>query len=139
VMTEGPSTPDSFVIGPAWVDWPDGLEECGAAEVEGLVGFWASDTVVVGGDVEVSGDTIGGVLGWMTPSTSFRLGAEMPPAAGKPSRSLVARQVLYLTKGNRSLTSSIVMSFLSLLLRCGRVINERSMGSASPRCRALFR
>lgn len=55
-------------------------------------------------------------------------GAVTPPAAGRPSCSLVARQTLYFVSGKRSLTSSIDMSFLSLLL-LGRVSAARSIGS----------
>ena len=53
----------------------------------------------------------------------------IPPAAGRPSCSREARHVLYFVRGKRSLTSSIVINFFSLLLRCGRGMTLRSMGS----------
>ena len=56
-------------------------------------------------------------------------GAVTPPMAGRPSASREDLHVLYFESGNRSLTSSIDMSFFSRLLRWGRGICARSMGS----------
>lgn len=56
-------------------------------------------------------------------------GAVTPPSAGKPSASRVDLQVLYFASGNRSFTSSMDMSFFSLLLLCGRGIAAKSIGS----------
>jgi hypothetical protein len=74
-------------------------------------------------------------LAGMTPSTSFTLFAllwgavAMPPFAGSPSVSRLDFHCLYLVNGNWSLTSSIVISFFSLLLLCGRGIAAKSIGS----------
>lgn len=80
--------------------------------------------------------------GATTPSTSLRLVAllcgavAMPPAAGRPSSSRLAFHCLYFVSGNRSLTSSMDINFFSLLLRWGRGIAARSMGSPSAAARA---
>lgn len=86
----------------------------------------------------------------MTPSTSLTLpgrldGAVTPPFVDSPSLALDATQVLYFVKGNRSFTSSIVMSFFSLLLRCGlagmfsKLIGSGSSPFRIARLRALYR
>jgi hypothetical protein len=74
-----------------------------------------------------------------------RLGeAVTPPLVGSPSLARDATQFLYLVNGKRSFTSSIVINFFSLLLRCGRVgIFSRLIGSTSSpfriaRLRALY-
>jgi hypothetical protein len=71
----------------------------------------------------------------MTPSTSFMLGAllcgavAIPPFVDSPLVSRLDFHCLYLVRGNLSLTSSMDISFFSLLLRCGRGMVAISMGS----------
>lgn len=67
-------------------------------------------------------------------------GAVMPPAVGKPSSARVDLHCLYLVRGNRSLTSSMVISFFSLRLRCALGTAPISIGSpSSPFRNCLFR
>jgi len=72
-------------------------------------------------------------------------GAVTPPEVGSPSLARDATQFLYFVNGKRSLTSSIDISFFSLLRRCGRVgMFSRLIGSTSSpfriaRLRALYR
>ena len=73
--------------------------------------------------------------------SSFRLwgllfGAVIPPSVGRPWLARVDLHTLYLTSGNRPLTSSIVISLFSLLLRWGRGIVTKSMGSPASSLRS---
>lgn len=61
-------------------------------------------------------------------------GAATPPAVGKPSSARVVIQALYFIKGNRSLASSIDISFFSLLRLCGLCIVVISIGSPLSSC-----
>lgn len=68
------------------------------------------------------------------PSMFLRLagrlcGLATPPAVGRPSSARVVTHALYLVNGKRLLTSSIVISFFSLLRRCALGIAVKSIGS----------
>jgi hypothetical protein len=111
-----------------------GIEDCFDVSIDGAVRGVCDSDEPGRSSVEVRS-----FASPMTPSTSLRLAvrlgdAVMPPAAGSPSFSREARQVLYFIKGNRVLTSSALINFFSLLLLCGRGMAVRSIGSPSDCC-----
>src|SRR5262249_39650840 len=108
----------------------------GDNDVAEMSRLWACDAAVPGravsADLRASTDWRASPVVSTSLMLAARLGGEViPPAAGRPSSSRFARHVLYFISGNLSFTSSIVISFFSRLLRCGRGMLVRSMGSPS--------
>ena len=150
VVGAGVSTTGSFFSLVSTVDFDAGS---GSGEVSGVMWVTSIEVLALSGlCISSSDDALGsGVMGrwemsWllraspMTPSTFRRLAARdcegmlTPPAVGRPSSARLVIHALYLTRGNRSLTSSIVINFFSLLRRCVRGIAVISMGSPFSSC-----
>jgi hypothetical protein len=126
---------------------------CGGCTAKSFSADWLFDGEVgdegeaaLSFEASASASTFAGVgVDCTIPMSSFKLaarlgGAVIPPAVGKPSSARVDLHCLYLVRGNRSLTSSIVINFFSLLRRCALGIAPISIGSpSSPFRKALFR